>query len=88
MEKFTLVEVEPKTGRTHQIRVHFNAVNHPVVGDSLYAPKKPMALGFERLALHSWSISFETLKGKKLKIVASAPVDFIKAAKNLGVKLP
>ncbi len=50
---FTFVEAYPKTGRTHQIRVHFKAINHPVVGDTLYAPNHPQMLGFKRLALHS-----------------------------------
>jgi 23S rRNA pseudouridine1911/1915/1917 synthase len=88
MEKFALVEVQPKTGRTHQIRVHFSAVNHPVVGDSLYAPKMPMALGFKRLALHSYSIEFVDLKGKKIKIIAPLPSDFKKAVKKFDLKLP
>jgi 23S rRNA pseudouridine1911/1915/1917 synthase len=88
MEKFSLVEVEPKTGRTHQIRVHFSAVNHPVVCDSLYAPKMPMALGFKRLALHSYSIEFADLKGKKVKVIAPLPPDFKKAVKKFDLKLP
>ncbi|MBP6858966.1 MAG: RluA family pseudouridine synthase [Candidatus Pacebacteria bacterium] len=86
-EKFSLVEVEPKTGRTHQIRVHFTAVNHPVVGDSLYAPKRSMALGFARTALHARSLEFDTLDGKRVKIVAPLPDDFIGAAKLLGAKI-
>jgi len=87
-EKFALVEVEPKTGRTHQIRVHFSAINHPVVGDSLYAPKMPMVIGFKRLALHSRQIQFTDLKGKKVKIVAPLPPDFKKAVKRFDLKLP
>ena len=85
-ERFTFLEVEPKTGRTHQIRVHFNAVSHPVVGDILYAPKRPMALGFNRLALHSRSIEFTTLKGGKVKVIAPLPDDFNKALKELGIE--
>ncbi len=84
-EKFSLVEVEPKTGRTHQIRVHFLAIHHPVVSDSLYTPKHPPALGFNRLALHSRSIEFNTLGGKHVKIVAPLPDDFQKACESLGI---
>ena len=83
--KFSLLLAEPKTGRTHQIRVHMLAVQHPVVGDTLYAEKKPMALGFKRLALHSWSIEFEDMKGKTIQVTAPLPVDFKKACKLLGV---
>ncbi len=87
MEKFSLVEVEPKTGRTHQIRVHFMAINHPVVGDTLYAPKRPMALGFKRTALHAQSIEFESLGGKHVKVEAPLPKDFEKARKKFGIKI-
>jgi 23S rRNA pseudouridine1911/1915/1917 synthase len=85
-EKFSLIEVEPKTGRTHQIRVHMNAVNRPVVGDSLYAPKRPMVLGFERLALHSRSVEFTNLEGKKIKVVSPLPEDFVNGLKALGIE--
>lgn len=83
--RFTYLEVEPKTGRTHQIRVHLNAINHPVVGDSLYAPKRPMALGFDRLALHSRRIKFKTTAGKGISVEAPLPNDFISACDILGV---
>lgn len=86
-EKFSLVEVEPKTGRTHQIRVHFTAENHPVVGDMLYAPKKPSALGFGRTALHARSVEFETMEGKRVKVVAQLPEDFEKACGILEAKV-
>lgn len=83
---FSLVEVIPKTGRTHQIRVHFKAINHPVVSDSLYAPKKEKALGFERLALHAYSIEFNSMNGKKIKVTASYPEDFEKALKIMNTE--
>lgn len=86
-EKFSLIEAEPKTGRTHQIRVHFNAINHPIVGDSLYAPKRSMALGFERLALHSRFIEFKALDGKSMKIEAPLPDDFAAACRASGIKI-
>lgn len=74
---FTLVRVEPKTGRTHQIRVHFAAIQHPVVGDMLYAPKRPFALGFKRLALHAKSVEFNDCAGKRVLIEAPLPEDFL-----------
>ncbi|MBU6427346.1 RluA family pseudouridine synthase [Patescibacteria group bacterium] len=75
-EKFTLVEVEPKTGRTHQIRVHFAAIQHPVVGDALYAPNRPTTLGFDRVALHAKSVEFDDCQGKRVKVEAPLPEDF------------
>lgn len=83
---FSFVEVTPKTGRTHQIRVHFKAINHPIVSDSLYAPKKDKALGFERLALHAYSIEFNSLNGKKIKVEAPYPEDFEMALKIMNIE--
>jgi 23S rRNA-/tRNA-specific pseudouridylate synthase len=76
---FSYVEVKPKTGRTHQIRVHFKAINHPVVCDILYAKEKKPALGFTRLALHARSIEFRLVSGENLKIEAPLPNDFVSA---------
>ena len=75
----TFVEAKPKTGRTHQIRVHFKALHHPVVADKLYATGKPALLGFNRLALHAKSLTFADVKGEKHKIEAPYPEDFQKA---------
>lgn len=75
-EGFTLVEAKPKTGRTHQIRVHFKALHHPVVADKLYAPKKEALLGFTRLALHAKEVSFMDTKGEKHTVSAPYPEDF------------
>jgi 23S rRNA pseudouridine1911/1915/1917 synthase len=72
----TFVEAKPKTGRTHQIRVHFQSINHPVVSDKLYASKKAPILGFKRLALHSRAITFKTLGGERVTIEAPYPEDF------------
>lgn len=72
----TFVEAKPKTGRTHQIRVHFQATHHPVVCDKLYALRKPCLLGFNRLALHAKSITFKTLSGERVTVEAKYPKDF------------
>jgi 23S rRNA pseudouridine1911/1915/1917 synthase len=76
---FSLIEAEPKTGRTHQIRVHFKAINHPIVSDPLYGAGKPQALGFERTALHAASITFTNCKGKEITVKAPLPKDFLDA---------
>jgi 23S rRNA pseudouridine1911/1915/1917 synthase len=78
-EGTTLVQVEPKTGRTHQIRVHFTAYNHPVVCDKLYAPKRAPLLGFSRLALHARLITFENVDGGSVTVEAPYPEDFARA---------
>jgi len=53
--KYTLVEVRIVTGRTHQIRVHFAAIGHPVLGDAVYGSQSP---AINRQALHAKKISF------------------------------
>ena len=84
--KFTYLEVRPKTGRTHQIRVHMKFINHPVLCDSLYNPGGPYPKGIKRLALHAKSIEFNLpaqagdLKGKTIKIESSLPKEFKKHA--------
>ncbi len=78
---FTYIEAYPRTGRTHQIRVHLKAINHPVVADSLYAPNHPKALGFERLALHARTIDIEDVGGVKHHFEAPLPPDFESALK-------
>ncbi len=85
IEKFTVVEAEPKTGRTHQIRVHFLAAHHPVVGDTLYAEGRPMALGFTRTALHARSIEFDNVKGEKVGVEAPLPEDFVRVCREYNI---
>ncbi|MCR4274672.1 MAG: RluA family pseudouridine synthase [Candidatus Campbellbacteria bacterium] len=77
------LELRPKTGRTHQIRVHLKAINHPVICDRLYAPKQEAALGFERLALHACSLSLMLPSGTIKTVEAPLPPDFVRAEKIL-----
>jgi tRNA pseudouridine32 synthase/23S rRNA pseudouridine746 synthase len=56
-EKSTRVELEPITGRSHQLRVHLRELGHPMLGDALYAPPDVHALA-NRLLLHAWSLRF------------------------------
>merc|ERR1711871_769566 len=53
----TLVELQPLTGRTHQLRVHLAHLGTPILGDSLYAPDDAVT-GQPRLALHAYSMEF------------------------------
>ncbi len=56
-EDCTRLELEPVTGRTHQLRVHLQAIGHPIVGDPLYGPgMADTAAG--RLLLHAWQLGF------------------------------
>lgn len=58
---FSLVELQPKTGRTHQIRVHMSAVKHPLVGDEVYAGRKRIQVDKEwcpRQFLHALRLEF------------------------------
>jgi RluA family pseudouridine synthase len=77
------IEAFPQTGRTHQIRVHFSAIQHPLVCDRLYAPSRPALLGFKRLALHAFSVAFTHPDGRDMKIEAPLPPDFVAAEAEL-----
>ncbi len=78
-KQMTFVEASPKTGRTHQIRVHFKSIFNPVVADNLYAPGREKVLGFERLALHARAIEFSDISGATVKYQAEYPADFAHA---------
>jgi 23S rRNA pseudouridine1911/1915/1917 synthase len=75
---YVFVEAKPKTGRTHQIRVHMHSVSHPIVADPLYSGRDPI-LGFERLALHARSLKIKDLDGEDKIFEASYTDDFIEA---------
>lgn len=80
---YTLVKVFPKTGRTHQIRVHFKAIGHPVVCDKLYGPKKQNCLGLQRHFLHASSLEIALPSGGRIKLEADLPDDLQKTLKSL-----
>ena len=87
----TLLEVVPKTGRTHQIRVHLAAIGHPVMGDKLYGGKRGKLAGLDRQFLHAQSLEltlpsgepFGVAKGERMKFEAELPAelsDLLKSA--------
>ncbi len=83
-----LLEVDLKTGRTHQIRVHCAAIQHPIIGDSLYGgrtgsqylrqnPKLvPLVKGIERQMLHAWKLTVEhPVSGQRQTFESPLPLD-------------
>jgi 23S rRNA pseudouridine1911/1915/1917 synthase len=80
------IEAFPKTGRTHQIRVHMAALQHPIICDQLYAPGRPPLLGFKRLALHAYTLQLLHPNGKEMAFEAPLPPDFVEAAQKLTGK--
>ncbi len=82
-EKYALLACSPKTGRTHQIRVHLKFINHPIVADSLYRGKRKECLGLARTALHAYSISFVGIDGTKHEFSCERPEDMNRAIEIL-----
>jgi len=77
-----LIEAMPKTGRTHQVRVHSKAVGHPLVGDILYGAAESNIIA--RPALHAWSLTFtHPITNERLTFTAEYPQDFATALKLL-----
>jgi len=78
-EDCSLVKVRIVTGRTHQIRVHFAAIGHGLLGDTMYGVKSKL---IKRQALHSWKLSFD-FKKENFSYTCPAPDDFVKLLKSL-----
>jgi 23S rRNA pseudouridine1911/1915/1917 synthase len=76
-EDFTLAEVSLETGRTHQIRVHFKHIGHPVAGDPEYSRgKSARQLGLDRQFLHSCRLKFDhPFTGETLQFASELPGD-------------
>lgn len=98
-----LVKLRPRTGRTHQLRVHLSAINHPIVGDRLYSRRPPLTRSeiagrepepgeaplIARQALHAASLSFDHPRtGERLTFEAPLPEDFQRALQALRESRP
>jgi len=75
-EAFADLTVSPQTGRTHQIRVHLNAIHHPIVGDQLYGGKTNAQCA-SRLMLHAWRLTLRDQKDVLHIYQAPIPGEFI-----------
>lgn len=80
-EKLTLLRVFPKTGRTHQIRVHLASIGHPIVGDKIYGRKKEKML--VRLFLHAYLLEFVSPEGSVLRLESDLPKDLTETKEGL-----
>lgn len=81
---FSLLEVEILTGRTHQIRAHLNALQHPIVGDKLYTQRTVKEkLELDRPFLHASYLSFKNMDGKKLEFKSKLPLKLQKILNEL-----
>ncbi|WGH77048.1 pseudouridine synthase [Tenacibaculum tangerinum] len=80
--RYSLVKLEPKTGRLHQLRIHMNKISHPLIGDPKYGDKNHNTMfvenfGCENLFLHAYSLEFiHPFSKKKLFIKADYPKDW------------
>ena len=75
LEGYTYVEASLLTGRTHQLRVHFAALGHPIVGDRTYGHRREH-LGVPRQFLHAWRLVFEhPVTGKEVEFTSDLPED-------------
>lgn len=82
---YTLLEVTPRTGRTHQIRVHLASIGHPIVGDKLYGGKKEKRskLSVNRQFLHAHSLAFTDREGIRREFEAELPFELTEALKSI-----
>jgi len=86
LERATLLEAAPRTGRTHQIRVHLSAVGHPILGDGRYGGggDDARALGLARPFLHAWRIAFDhPVTGERLDLEDPLPKDLARALRRV-----
>jgi 23S rRNA pseudouridine1911/1915/1917 synthase len=77
-ERATLLEAAPRTGRTHQIRVHLSAIGHPVLGDRAYGGGGDDAkvIGLSRPFLHAWKLAFDHPRtGQRIELEDPLPDD-------------
>lgn len=86
-EIFSYLRLFPKTGRTHQLRVHLKSIDRPIVGDPLYATHKLTTsnnLGLNRLVLHAHTLELILPNGRQERFIAPVPQEFEAAAERIA----
>ena len=80
-DRYTIVEAEPRTGRTHQLRVHFAHLGAPILGDDLYGTASEY---IDRHALHSYSLTLpQPTTGETLEVRVPLPEDMQRVVEKL-----
>jgi len=83
LSDYTLLEVRPRTGRTHQVRVHLAFIHHPVVGDKVYGYRK-QRLGVRRQFLHAQHLGFHVpSSGEYVEVTSELPLDLAEILERL-----
>lgn len=72
-EHYSLIELKPRTGRTHQLRIHMAHIGTPILGDPIYNPKSPKA---DRMYLHAAALEITIPDGKRMTFTAPMPESF------------
>ena len=72
-DKYSLIELKPRTGRTHQLRIHLAHIGTPILGDPVYNPKSPKA---DRMYLHAAALEITIPSGERLTFTADLPEEF------------
>lgn len=86
-EHFSYLKLIPKTGRTHQLRVHLKAISRPIVGDILYAPGEVATssnLELNRMALHAHKLHLILPSGAEELFIAPVPFELEQAAERIA----
>ncbi len=84
----SLLLAEPVTGRTHQLRVHFSKIGHPILGDAQYGKQFICKVNPSRHLLHAYSIRFpHPVNQKEIEAIAPIPRDFSEALASLDINL-
>lgn len=92
--RYSLVEMYPKTGRMHQLRIHTNKISHPLIGDTKYGDKNHDLMfekkwGFKNLFLHAGKLIFNhPFTSKEIILIAPFPKDWISLFDKFSWKNP
>jgi len=91
--RYSLVELQPKTGRLHQLRIHMNKISNPLIGDAKYGDKNHNIMfnekfGWNNLFLHAHSLQFtHPFSDEKLHLKADFPKDWLQLFKKFNWEL-